>query len=140
MCYLWYTSICNKVIWYIINLKHFWPTLGQRKTSLVIFLWKRRTSSVVFLAIILFLMVWYKLLEIILWLQHQTLFRRQYHISLAITIYCLFQHGALYIRLVLTHFASEFHFIAFQFLINLIAREIFVIIIFFFWFKVSFFW
>ena len=30
--------------------------LGQRKTSLVVFLWKRRTSSVVFLAKILFIM------------------------------------------------------------------------------------
>ena len=32
------------------TLKHFWFILGKRKTSLVIFIWKRRTSSVVFLA------------------------------------------------------------------------------------------
>ena len=31
------------------NLRHFYPILGQRKSSLVIFLWKMRTSSVVFL-------------------------------------------------------------------------------------------
>ena len=43
----------------------FWLTLGQRKSSLVVFLWKRRTSSVVFLATILFLMSWYRLLETI---------------------------------------------------------------------------
>ena len=32
------------------TLKLFWPILGQRETSLVIFLWKMRTISVVFLA------------------------------------------------------------------------------------------
>ena len=43
----------------IINtLMIFWPILGHRKTSLVVFLWKRRK--------ILFLIAWYKLLEIIL--------------------------------------------------------------------------
>ena len=51
---------------YLINIfKLFWLTLGQRKTSLVIFLWKRRMSSVVFMAKILFLMAWYRPLEII---------------------------------------------------------------------------
>ena len=44
----------------------FWAILGQRKTSLVVFLWKIRTSSVVFSATILFLMAWYRPLEIIL--------------------------------------------------------------------------
>ena len=39
----WLTKCIN-------TLKPFWPILGQRKTSLVIFLWKRRTRSVVFLA------------------------------------------------------------------------------------------
>ena len=38
------------------TLKHNWPILGQRKTRLVVFLWKRRRSLVVFLATILFLM------------------------------------------------------------------------------------
>ena len=41
-------------------LKHNLPILGQRKTSLVVFLWKRRTSSVVFLTTILFLMAQYR--------------------------------------------------------------------------------
>ena len=44
----------------------FWGILGQRKTSLVVFLWKKRTSLVVFLATILFLMTYIRLLEIIL--------------------------------------------------------------------------
>ena len=48
------------------TLMLFWPILGQRKISLVIFLWKRRTSSVVFLATILFLIAYIKPLEIIL--------------------------------------------------------------------------
>ena len=34
--------------------------LSQIKTSFVVFLWKRRTSSVVFLAKILYLMAWYR--------------------------------------------------------------------------------
>ena len=34
----------------INTLMLFWPILGQRKTSLVVFLWKRSTSSVVFLS------------------------------------------------------------------------------------------
>ena len=44
----------------------FWFILGQRKTSLVVFLWKRKTSWVVFLATILFLMAYIRPLEIIL--------------------------------------------------------------------------
>ena len=39
---------------------------SQKKTSIVVFSWKRRTSSVVFLVTILFLMAWYRPLEIIL--------------------------------------------------------------------------
>ena len=51
----------------ILNtLKLFWPILGQRKTSLVIFLWKSRTNPVVFLATILFLIAYIRPLEIIL--------------------------------------------------------------------------
>ena len=51
---------------FINILMLFWPILGQRKTNTVVFLWKRRTSSVVFLATILFLIAWYNPLEIIL--------------------------------------------------------------------------
>ena len=50
--------IKNKGALIINTLKLFWPIMGQRKTSLVIFLCKRRTSSVVFLAIILFLVAY----------------------------------------------------------------------------------
>ena len=53
------------------TLKFFWLIFGQRKTSLVIFLCKRRKSSVVFLSKILFLMAWYRPLEIILWPKRQ---------------------------------------------------------------------
>ena len=53
------------LFYYFNNLMVFWPILDQRKTSLVFFLWKRRTSSVVFWSI-LFLMAWYKTLEVIL--------------------------------------------------------------------------
>ena len=41
------------------TLMLFWPILGKRKTSLVVFVWKRRISSVVFLASTLFLMALY---------------------------------------------------------------------------------
>ena len=41
-------------------MKLFWPALGQRKTSLLIFLWKRRTISIVFLATKLFIMAWFR--------------------------------------------------------------------------------
>ena len=44
----------------------FRPILGQRKTSLVIFLFRWRTSSVVFLSTILFLMAYIRQLEMIL--------------------------------------------------------------------------
>ena len=40
-------------------MKHNWLILGQSKTILVVFLWKMRTNSVVFLATILFLMALY---------------------------------------------------------------------------------
>ena len=51
----------------ILNtLKHFWLILDQKKISLVVFLWKRRTNSVVYLATILFIMAWYRPIEIIL--------------------------------------------------------------------------
>ena len=45
-----------KLVFMDINtLMLFWPIFGQRKTSLVVFLWKMKKSSVVFLATILFL-------------------------------------------------------------------------------------
>ena len=57
---------CKQIYQNIFDtLKHFWSILGQRKTSLVIFLWRRRTSSVVFVATILFLMAYIRPLEII---------------------------------------------------------------------------
>ena len=37
---------------FLNTLMLFWPILSQRKTSLVVFLWIRRTNSVVFLVII----------------------------------------------------------------------------------------
>ena len=52
---------------HINTLMLFWPILGQRKTSLVVFLWKMRSSLVVFLATILFLIAYITPLEIILW-------------------------------------------------------------------------
>ena len=55
-----------KLVLLLNTFKLFWPILGQRKTSLVVFLWKRRKSSVVFLATILFLMAYIRPLEIIL--------------------------------------------------------------------------
>ena len=48
------------------TLKHFWLILGQRKACLVIFLWKRRKSLVVFLATILFVMAYIRPLVTIL--------------------------------------------------------------------------
>ena len=55
-------SVCSDICTHpkLLNtLKHNWPILDQRKTSLVVFLWKRRTCSVVFLATILFqIIIW----------------------------------------------------------------------------------
>ena len=48
----------NHLITIILTINTFkqnWPILAQRKTSLIVFLWKR-TSLVLFLATILFLM------------------------------------------------------------------------------------
>ena len=43
-------KLFNHTTFLLNTLKLFWFILGQWKTSLVIFLWERRTSSVVFLA------------------------------------------------------------------------------------------
>ena len=51
---------------YFTILCFFWLILGQWKTSLVFFLWKRRMSSVFFLVTILFLMAYIRQLEITL--------------------------------------------------------------------------
>ena len=53
---------------FVINtLKHSWLIFDQRKTSLVILLWKRRTSSVLsFFGQILFLITYIRSLEILL--------------------------------------------------------------------------
>ena len=64
LLYYTHTTLIN-------TLKHFWSILSQRKSSLVVFLWKRRTSSVVFLATILFQMVYIRPFEIILWPKKQ---------------------------------------------------------------------
>ena len=51
---LLYTLLIMSLIpkFYINTLMLFWPILGQMKTSLVVFLWKRRTSSVICLVIL----------------------------------------------------------------------------------------
>ena len=59
------TSDIRCLICYINTLIIFWPILGQIKTIFVVFLWKMRTNSVVFLPI-LFLMALHRPLEIIL--------------------------------------------------------------------------
>ena len=63
--YILYFNFIN-LFYYFNNLMLFWLILGQRKTSLFVFLWKRRMSSVAFLATILFLLAYIRPLEIIL--------------------------------------------------------------------------
>ena len=64
--YLYYIFYWITFPWPFSTLMLFWLILGQRKISLVAFLWKNRTSSVVFLTTMLFLIAYIRPLEIIL--------------------------------------------------------------------------
>ena len=50
--------LTTEVALHLNTLILFWPIFGQRKTSLVVFLWKMRTSSFVFLITMIFLIAY----------------------------------------------------------------------------------